>query len=124
MWTTAPSWDSGWSPMANSRGLSAGPLPAFPGGGVFCTPGRAANEPKAGPRRTPPALSVVVVGGAVVAVVPVDVEPPPPPPHPATRRMVDTMARRLMAESVIVASLVLALATTPASATEIDRLAG
>src|SRR4051794_814062 len=114
MWTTAPSCDSGCSPMASSRGLRAGPLPGFHGGGVFCTPGRDANEPNAGPSRTPPELVVV----APVEVV----EPPLPPPQPATRTMVDRMARRRMIGSVF-AVLALVFAAT-AEAAEADRLAG
>src|SRR4051794_14861617 len=88
MCTAAPSADRGLRPIASSRGLSAAPLPAFHGGGVFCTPGRSANEPNAGPRFTlPPPL--------VELVVPDDVEldPPPPLPQPASRRTEAIMAR-------------------------------
>src|SRR3954454_2871833 len=93
MWTTAPSADSGLSPMASSLGLRAGPLPAFHGGGVFCTPGRSANEPNAGPSCTPPApvveLVVPIFGIDEVELVEL---PPPPPPHPARRRIVAMVA--------------------------------
>src|SRR3954453_7262480 len=97
MWTAVPSADSGLSPIASSRGLSAGPLPGFHGGGVFCTPGRLANEPNAGPSWTPPPLLVELVV-LILGSDEVELDPPPLPllPQPASSTIVARVANSRM----------------------------